>query len=280
MVNRHNGSPEVTRTTLSAACHRGDGPLAYHRLFVSTRAQVSFRLLALGVAATATLGACASSDGRNLPLPREDQFESIITTTTSTLPPDGVGGIVEPGTPAPTLSPVTVPLATAAATTVPVATAAPTTPPAVVAPFAIRLPWEPNGPIPVRNTCTGTAERDVAPAVQWSGVPAGTVELAVIFTDETAGGFVHWIVVGLDPASNGIPENLGLPGIAMELNSAGAPTYVGPCPPDAAPHTYTLEVLALSQQFETTGGAAADTVAALRSLTLSSAAQVGVFAAA
>jgi Raf kinase inhibitor-like YbhB/YbcL family protein len=220
-----------------------------------------------------------------MPLPKEDQFESIITTTTSTLPPDGVG-VVEPATPASspiTTLPLTVPLpttaptATASETVSP--TAAPTAAPAAAG-FTVKVPWEPNGPIPVRHTCAGVDEREIAPSVQWSGVPAEAVELAVIFTDETAVGFVHWIVVGLDPTSNGIPENLGLPGIAMEANSASTATYVGPCPPDATPHTYTMEVLALSQQYESTGSVATDTVAALRSLTLTSVAQSGVFSAA
>ena len=54
------------------------------------------------------------------------------------------------------------------------------------------------GEIPARYTCRG---EDVSPPLLWTGVPSGTVELAVVVRDVDAEGFVHWVVAGLPPIS-------------------------------------------------------------------------------
>ena len=53
-----------------------------------------------------------------------------------------------------------------------------------------------NGTIPARYTCRAD---DVSPPLLWQGVPAGTVELAVVVRDVDAEGFVHWVIAGLPP---------------------------------------------------------------------------------
>jgi hypothetical protein len=95
-------------------------------------------------------------------------------------------------------------------------------------------------PIPTEYTCDGA---DDPLPLAWSGTPAQTAELALIFDDPDAGGFVHWVV-------NGIPADvteLGDPlpaGASEGRNDFGGTGYSGPCPP--ANHTYLLTLFALS----------------------------------
>ena len=51
-----------------------------------------------------------------------------------------------------------------------------------------------------RFTCDGDNR---SPPLGWSGVPAGTVQLALVVDDPDAprGTYVHWILIGLDPAN-------------------------------------------------------------------------------
>jgi phosphatidylethanolamine-binding protein (PEBP) family uncharacterized protein len=62
--------------------------------------------------------------------------------------------------------------------------------------------FEDQGPIPPRQA----HDRDnVSPALEWSGVPAGTAELLLLCEDIDApsGNFAHWLVTGIDPESAG-----------------------------------------------------------------------------
>src|SRR5918995_277802 len=59
------------------------------------------------------------------------------------------------------------------------------------------------GTIPDEFTCVGD---DVSPPLAWSGVPVGTVELALVVRDPDADGFVHWVVAGLPAATGGLAE--------------------------------------------------------------------------
>ena len=77
---------------------------------------------------------------------------------------------------------------------------APTT---VAAAFTLQAPWPSGGTIDVRFTCDG---EDVSPALSWTAPPAGTVELALVVTDDDAGGFVHWAVGGIPAAAGAVSE--------------------------------------------------------------------------
>jgi Raf kinase inhibitor-like YbhB/YbcL family protein len=99
-------------------------------------------------------------------------------------------------------------------------------------------------PIPVENTCDGANE--VLP-LSWSGAPAGTVEFALIFDDPDAGGFVHWVVVGIPAASTALDDPLPR-GAREGQTDAGQSGYFGPCPP--AVHTYVLTLYALSASID------------------------------
>src|ERR1700752_3060040 len=94
-----------------------------------------------------------------------------------------------------------------------------------------------NGPIPRNYTCQG---RDISPALDWSGLPAGTKSIALIVDDPDAPDpaapkrvWVHWVLYNL-PASNGglaagvkkLPE-----GAKSGLNDWKRAGFGGPCPP-------------------------------------------------
>lgn len=103
--------------------------------------------------------------------------------------------------------------------------------------------------IPAKHSCEGG---DVAPALSWSGVPAGTRSLALVVTDPDAPGptdapttWVHWVVYGLPPGTTGLPEGSALPpGARQGLNDWKRAAYGGPCPP-VGRHRYVHTVYAL-----------------------------------
>ena len=88
----------------------------------------------------------------------------------------------------------------------------------------------------------------------WTAPPAGTVELALLVTDDDADGFVHWAVAGIPPSSGEIGEGAQITGAIEGVNDFGQPGWGGPCPPAGAPHTYRFSLYALSQQAELPDG--------------------------
>ena len=99
----------------------------------------------------------------------------------------------------------------------------------------------------MRFTCDG---EDRSPLLIWSAPPAGTVELALLVTDDDAGGFVHWAVAGIPPTAGEVGEGAQITGAIEGRNDFGDPGWSGPCPPAGAPHTYRFTLYALSQQAE------------------------------
>jgi Raf kinase inhibitor-like YbhB/YbcL family protein len=102
------------------------------------------------------------------------------------------------------------------------------------------------GVIPRRYSCAG---QDVSPPLAWSGVPAGTAEVALVVDDPDAprGTFVHWVVTGLDPDLGRLAEGRVPAGARQLPNSAGKAAWSGPCPPGGAAHHYRFTVYALRQ---------------------------------
>jgi Raf kinase inhibitor-like YbhB/YbcL family protein len=85
----------------------------------------------------------------------------------------------------------------------------------------------------------------------WSGVPEGTVTLALIVVDQDAPGgpFCHWLAWDIDPQSTGLAEAEHAP---MEgQNDFGTQGYRGPCPPPRhRPHRYFFRLRALDRPLE------------------------------
>lgn len=115
----------------------------------------------------------------------------------------------------------------------------------------IRSPaFAPHGAIPARHTCEGD---DVAPALTWSGLPAGTRSLALIVDDPDAPDpaaprmtWVHWVLYDMAPTLSGLPEG-GRPAFAGTrdgLNDWKRTGWGGPCPP-VGRHRYFFKLYAL-----------------------------------
>jgi Raf kinase inhibitor-like YbhB/YbcL family protein len=98
------------------------------------------------------------------------------------------------------------------------------------------------GQIPVRHTCDG---ENRPPVFRWQDAPDETTELALVFDDPDARGFVHWLVVGIPPSASSVGEG-GLPaGARQGRNDFGDAGYGGPCPPSGT-HRYVATLYALS----------------------------------
>lgn len=112
--------------------------------------------------------------------------------------------------------------------------------------------FAPGGEIPKVYTCEGD---DVAPALQWSGVPAGAASLALIVDDPDAPDpknpkttWVHWVLYDVPASAAGLPERISpddLPaGTRQGLNDWKRTGYGGPCPP-VGRHRYFFKLYAL-----------------------------------
>ena len=112
--------------------------------------------------------------------------------------------------------------------------------------------FAPGGEIPVLHTCEG---KDVSPALEWSGLPAGAKSLALIVDDPDAPDpkapkmtWVHWVLYDIPPTATGLPAAVkGLPaGTRSGLNDWRRTGYGGPCPPIGR-HRYFFKLYALDR---------------------------------
>lgn len=106
------------------------------------------------------------------------------------------------------------------------------------------------GKIPMRFTCDG---EDVSPAINWSGVPAGTRSFALIVDDPDAPDpeapkmvWVHWVLYNLPADSGGLPEAVSSlsAGTLEGRNDWKRTGWGGPCPPIGR-HRYFFKLYAL-----------------------------------
>ena len=176
------------------------------------------------VALLGAVSACDTDDGRQLRPPTSEQ-RAALTTTTTTI---GAVGTVGAG-------------------------AVPSDAASAAAPFSITAPWADGTAIDRRYTCDG---QDVSPALSWTAPPSGTVELALLVTDDDAADFVHWAVAGIPPQAGGVAQGAPIEGAIQGQTSFGQTGWGGPCPPKGR-HTYRFSLYALSQQAEVTDGFAA-----------------------
>lgn len=117
--------------------------------------------------------------------------------------------------------------------------------------------FEEGGVIPRKYTCEGS---DVAPPLEWDGVPENTRSLVLIVDDPDAPDpaaprmtWVHWVVFNLPADVNGLPEGAiakMLPiGSQQGLNDWKKEGYGGPCPPIGR-HRYFHKLYALDTVLE------------------------------
>lgn len=115
------------------------------------------------------------------------------------------------------------------------------------------------GDIPAVHTCQGT---EVSPPLRWTGVPSGTVELAVVVRDLTAEGLVHWAIAGLPSDTGGLAAGTPPAGAVEATNDLGRPGWAGPCPPSGT-HDYLFSLYALAEPSGVTPGQAGSEAASL-----------------
>ncbi len=115
------------------------------------------------------------------------------------------------------------------------------------------------GTIPEKYTCNG---ENISPALNWTGIPQGTKNLALIVDDPDApvGIFVHWVIYGMEGSLNGLPEGVEksttVSGIGLQgINGFRKTGYDGPCPPKGTPHRYYFKLYALDTVLKLKPGA-------------------------
>ena len=113
------------------------------------------------------------------------------------------------------------------------------------------------GEIPSKYTCEG---EDIAPPLEWEGVPEKTRSLVLIIDDPDAPDpkaprmtWVHWVLYNIPPDTVGLPEGVTLVGLPPEteegLNDWKRTGYGGPCPP-VGRHRYFHKLYALDTILE------------------------------
>ena len=112
-----------------------------------------------------------------------------------------------------------------------------------------------NGEIPAEYTCEG---EDTSPQLEWSGLPDGTLSLALIVDDPDAPDpkapkrtWVHWVLYNIPPATSGLDKGVlpsHLPDGTLEgTNDWNRTGYGGPCPP-VGRHRYFFKLYALDTE--------------------------------
>ena len=130
------------------------------------------------------------------------------------------------------------------------------------------------GPIPQKNTCDGA---DEPLSIAWSGVPAGTAQLALVMDDPDANGFVHWLVVGIPATASGLSGSALPDGARDGRTGFGRTGYGGPCPPSGT-HRYVITLYALSSPLDLPATPSADDVRrAAANATLATAVLTGTY---
>ncbi len=111
--------------------------------------------------------------------------------------------------------------------------------------------------IPVRYTCDGA---NIAPPLEWSGIPVSARSLALIMEDPDAPDpkapkftWVHWIIYNIPVHISQLPEGItsgSLPTPAQEgKNDWQRVGYGGACPP-VGQHRYYFKLYALDTLLE------------------------------
>jgi Raf kinase inhibitor-like YbhB/YbcL family protein len=97
--------------------------------------------------------------------------------------------------------------------------------------------------IPLKYTCDG---EDINPALDISGVPAGSRSITLIMDDPDApaGTWVHWVVWNINPKTTDIAEGSVPKGAIEGVTSFGKVGYGGPCPHQGT-HHYKFKLYAL-----------------------------------
>lgn len=217
------------------------------------------------MATTALLGTACNDDGREMREPTPDQSLSIMATTdTAGLSiGDGLGDGAGDGAVDGDLSSTGDPNAMGhddGSATVPG--------------FDVTLPWADGDQIPRRFTCDGAG---VSPAIEWTGAPEGTVEMAIVVRALDAAETVQWLAAGIAPEPPRVREGARLRGAVVATNGLGVVGWTAPCADDGTNLLVRFEVHALAQQVEALrGDPAADMLALIDAATIATTTGIGI----
>jgi len=120
--------------------------------------------------------------------------------------------------------------------------------------ISLESPWFRNGEqMPLRSGGGGRGN-NISPPFTWKGIPAETVELAILMEDldvPQPWPVVHTVVYGILPGGAGIAEgafNFGASNVSFGKGTLGNRGYAGPRPiPGHGPHRYVFHILALNR---------------------------------
>jgi Raf kinase inhibitor-like YbhB/YbcL family protein len=128
---------------------------------------------------------------------------------------------------------------------------------------------------PKKYTCDG---QDNNPPLEFTGIPAGTKTLALIFEDPDAQGgtYDHWIMWNIPPVSR-IEEDSVPEGATQGENSEGTNKHSSPCPPSGT-HRYIYHAYALDDVLDLPENSGrADLEKAMKGKVLASASLTGLY---
>ncbi|MGA2716009.1 MAG: YbhB/YbcL family Raf kinase inhibitor-like protein [Bryobacteraceae bacterium] len=158
------------------------------------------------------------------------------------------------------------------------------------APMKINIPGFPDGGvIPLKYANVNAPTGSVSPAIEWSGVPASAVTIALIFHDAdvasrpsastlpgaSADDTLHWAIFNIPATATGLPEgvphNVNLDDGSVQIKYAdgvprlaiGVTGYFGPSPPPGAPHHYVFDFFALDTKLDPSINSREDLVKAM-----------------
>jgi len=125
---------------------------------------------------------------------------------------------------------------------------------------------------------TADEEDSVAPPLEWSAPPAGTMEMALVVEDADADGKCHWLVWGIAPQRGKLMEGEAPPRAGK--NAAGNSEWLLPAPPEEdEAHRYIFQLFALSAPVDLAPGASRKAlIAAMEGNVLGVAVLTGLYA--
>ncbi|MGY0071284.1 YbhB/YbcL family Raf kinase inhibitor-like protein [Streptomyces sp. QTS137] len=90
-------------------------------------------------------------------------------------------------------------------------------------------------------------EDNLSPPLSWSNVPEEASELALLCErlDAPPGGFLLWLVTGIDPRRDGLAAGTDDPGSYVHRNGYGENGWGGSGTPEDGPHRYAFRLYAL-----------------------------------
>ncbi len=143
----------------------------------------------------------------------------------------------------------------------------------MAAPIKITIPaFTDGGAIPSTYGCAAGKNANLSPAIEWTGLPAGTETIALILHDPdlAIGGddVLHWAIFNIPGTATGLPQ--GVPPQAtladgsVQLQNVGRSIgYFNMCPPPPTTHHYLFEFYALDQKLDPAIASRADLMKAM-----------------